>query len=217
VGAPEWGQDYTVTISGTDSKWTVPPTASYSLTSGDWIGTDLTYLDSWVISDAKSLEDYYSTDLTIYSVEGTTKLNNAGGEVYREAIPGIAVLRPDLFSVGIVAIDPDSTDSDALSQEGQTDVQNKFGLVVMAKFTSLGSYLGLSGNAVAGVFWFIIIILVAGVVSMIPGSSPIIGLIVSIPILFIAVNLGCIPMAIMAIICTVLIVLTMMKMWLERS
>lgn len=218
ISVPEWGLDYTVTLSGTESKWTTPPTTSYGITSGDWMGSDLDNLDSWVIRNAKSLENYYGVDLTVYTTEGTTRLNTAGGEIYRDAIPGISIIRPDIFSVGVITIDPDSVDPEAMSQQGQEDVKNSFGEETMAKFASLGSYVGLSGNAVAGVFWFAILILVAGIAGqVVPGSHPIIGLLVCIPIMFIAVQLGCIPMAIMAIIATVLIVLTGMSMWLARS
>jgi len=213
---PTWGLDYTVKITGIDSKWTTPPETTYALTSGDWIGTDLTNLDYWVIRHAQSLENYYTTDLTTYTTGSGTRLNDAGGEIYREAIPGLSVARPDLFSIGVFSVNPDSLDPDGLSQEGQTDLTDNFGATVMAKFTDLGSYMGLSGTAVAGMFWFVILIIVVGIASMATGA-PIVGLLIGIPILFIGNYLGCIPLAIMAILSIIAIILTLMQLWLARS
>ena len=213
---PTWGLDYTVKITGIDSKWTTPPETTYALTSGDWIGSDLTNLDYWIIRHAQSLENYYTTDLTTYTTGSGTRLNDAGGEIYREAIPGLSVVRPDLFSIVVFSVEPDSLDPEGLSQEGQTDLTNNFGATVMAKFTDLGSYMGLSGTAVAGMFWFVILIIVVGIASMATGA-PIVGLLIGIPILFIGNYLGCIPLAIMAILSIIAIILTLMQLWLARS
>ena len=73
------------------------PTALYQLKSSDWRGSNLAYLDNWVILTARSMEDYYDRDLTTYIVTRGYVLNEEGGVHFANGIPGLSIIRPDIF------------------------------------------------------------------------------------------------------------------------
>lgn len=215
-GALTWGSTYTIKIVGVEDMWEAPPETTYSLTSLSWEGADLVDLDEWVITMAESMENYYSIpgDLTDYVPGFGTILSADGGDIFRASIPSLGEIRSNLFTTGIGEIDITSTlpgDTYAASRNGS------FGTTVMTAFTNLGEHLGgVSGTVIAGVFWFIILLLVAGIATAVT-SSPVIGIIACLPIMFIGNFLGVIPMAIMGIIGVFAVVFLLMQLWLARS
>ena len=125
-----YGGTYTIKIIGIASKWTPPiPEKSRVLNPSDWLGTDLTQLDEWVLQTATSIGDYYDTELLTYTASGTV-LNNEGGVMFNRAISGLSTVRPRLFNA--YAVRP--TGSDAVDTDtGYTDTWNTS--------TNLGPYI----------------------------------------------------------------------------
>lgn len=70
----------------------------YTLVSGTWLAGDLLYLDSYVRTLASAYETYYATTYLV-SLPGRSErvLNEAGSIIFMRGIPGLEVVRPDLF------------------------------------------------------------------------------------------------------------------------
>jgi hypothetical protein len=121
---------------------------------------------------------------------------------------------PDLFSIMVEPIDTDSVPSSGLSTTGQTSLVNNFGTTVITAFTNLGHHMGnLSGYTLAGVFWFVLMMIVAGIGTAASGSSTV-GTIISLPILFIGNYLGVISLALMGVIGTLCVLYLLRQLWL---
>jgi hypothetical protein len=222
TSALTWEGDYTVQISGIPGKVISFPSTSYSLSGSDWIvntgGSDFNCqpLDQWVVDTAESIDIYEGTpgELTIFVPDSGTILSNSGGGLFDTAIPNLMEVCPNLFSIVVAPIDTDSIPSGGLPTTGQTSLTNNFGVTVMTAFTHLGQHMGgLSGSVLAGIFWFIIMMIVAGIGTGVSGSS-VVGTVVSLPILFIGNYLGVISLALMGVIGTLCVIYLLRQLWL---
>ena len=111
-----YGGTYTVRIIGIEKMWPTPPipSAVRQLNPSDWLGTNLTQLDNWVITTAQSIGSYYNTELVTYTATGTV-LNSAGGALFNQNISGLSNIRPMLFSAYATRPSPTSTPSTGTS------------------------------------------------------------------------------------------------------
>jgi hypothetical protein len=75
------------------------PSVSYQLQGSDWYGSDLTILDTWILSTAHSIATYYSTEMTTRLAPKGEVLNAEGGTIFMTGIPLIDQVRPDLFQI----------------------------------------------------------------------------------------------------------------------
>ena len=76
AGSLEWGQPYTVRIYGLMSG---NPTTTWTLTSANWAGSELTNLDSWVLSSVGVIENYYYVQpSTTSTTSGSTTTTTSG-------------------------------------------------------------------------------------------------------------------------------------------
>jgi len=99
TSALPYGGTYTIKIVGIPAKWPVLPTpAQRVLNPSDWLGTDLTQFDNWVLQTAKSIGDFYDIDLLTYTASGTV-LNATGCALFNRNISGMSQVRPQLCSV----------------------------------------------------------------------------------------------------------------------
>jgi hypothetical protein len=72
----EWGQTYTIRIYGLMSG---NPTATWTLQPTHWLGSDLTNLDSWVLSSVGVIENYYYVQpSTTSTTSGSTTTTTSG-------------------------------------------------------------------------------------------------------------------------------------------
>lgn len=92
----EWGKDYNIRMYGIFSG---NPYVEYTLSGTDWLGTDLTQLDSWVITSASVIGDYYNANLTTYISGRGEVLNSTGGSIFNTGISGLSVIRPNIFQI----------------------------------------------------------------------------------------------------------------------
>jgi len=97
----EWNGSYKVRIQGLFSG---SPYTEYSLTSADWLGTDLTQLDSWCYTTADVIATYESTPTS--TIAYTTNiaargkcLNAKGGDIIAAGVPGLMTVRPRIFQI----------------------------------------------------------------------------------------------------------------------
>jgi hypothetical protein len=90
-----YGGTYYVKLYGLESP---NPVVSYLLVASDWIGVDLTRLDSWIISSMSVLSTYYGgTAFTTYIADRGEVLNAQGATVCINGINGCAKIRPAIF------------------------------------------------------------------------------------------------------------------------
>lgn len=72
--------------------------SEYNLLSSDWSAGDLLYLDGYVRTLASTYERYYREDyLTDIAGQSERVLNEAGSIMFIRGIPGLEIVRPDLF------------------------------------------------------------------------------------------------------------------------
>ena len=204
-----WGDNYTVKIIGTFDPTNV--IASYELTTGDWYGSDLTYLDRWVIREAHIMEEYYSLTFVTSVGGGVEVLNAAGGAEMVKGISGLNVIRPNIFQTVVetpVYEEEEFTDA----YEGATTWGTEVGVGVAATMTSLGAIVGMDGK---GVLQFLIIggmILLAFLT-----RSVFFGLMLSMPIGLWGVSMRVIPWAIVGVMGGIMIWILVYKLWWSKS
>jgi len=102
VTSLDWNGAYKVRIQG---LFTGTPYTEYSLVASDWLGTDLTYLDSWAITSATVMQAYDTaqtsttkTYVTNIATRGAC-LSATGGDLLVAGIPGLQTVRPTLFQI----------------------------------------------------------------------------------------------------------------------
>lgn len=211
-----WGSIYTVELQGISGMWsTLPNPGTYNLSTVDWVGTDMKQLDTWILSTAQSIDaqNGVSQYLTNYVAGYNNVLSNTGCSIFNTAIPSLSQQRPDLCSISASSINPNSTASENLSRKGQTALTNNFGTTVMTSFNNLGADMGVKGSVLAGLFWFVLMLLVAGIGTAASRNS-VVGVIISLPILFIGNYLGVVSLSLMGVIGTLCILYLLRQLWL---
>jgi hypothetical protein len=145
VTSLDWNGTYKVRIQG---LFTGTPYTEYSLTSADWLGDDLTQLDSWCFSSAVVIGTYESTSTVTkaYTANIATRgtvLNSSGGDIITAGIPGLATVRPQIFQIyttGTQFTPGTGTATNANAIRGGTAAA--IGPKADAAFTQLGTVLG---------------------------------------------------------------------------
>jgi hypothetical protein len=207
VTSLEWGKAYLVRIYGNFGS---NPHMDYTLQPTDWMGADLTRLDSWVRSVATRMEVYYSVTLTQFISGKGIVLNEDGGVIFATNIPDLDKIRPNLFT--IVSTTPgyetgDHTQTYARSLAWQTLV----GAQLTRMWTSIGNAFGMSGSSVGTILVFVFY---AGVAFMcFPPGHAIAAVVIPIPILLFVWGTGLAQLALMAIILAVAIILFTWQFW----
>jgi len=165
-----------IRIAGTAGSDFSTYLADYELTASDWRGSDLTFLDTWVIIQAGDIEDYYSTTLVTY-IGDTALLNDLGGTIFATGMPGIGSLRPDIFQTADVSVDhPPKVHTDTYV----TEISGFFGAKMQSTWEDLSDLLGVDASFVGTGFWLIIGGSVIGVVGAAIGYGSV-AIIISIP------------------------------------
>ncbi len=203
----QWGYAYRVRLYG---NFTGNPYAEYSLQSSDWLGSDLTRLDSWVRSTASLMETYYNTDLTTYVAEQGICLNSTGGVIFSNNIPELEVIRPDLFSITSTNVQIEDENFTHTYQESLV-WQQALGPQLSLALNNLGSTVGVGGSTAGAIIGFIIYALVA-LFAFRPGHA-IAAIVIPLPILLIIFGTGLAELALMAILLAVAVVLFVRTLW----
>lgn len=106
AGAPTWGENYYIRVSGKPSAFDDPPEENFIIATGDY--SSLTTqdgnrgeLESNIISLATDLEVAWNTDLLTQSDIGTV-LDTSGETYFRNAIWGLQAMCPAVFLTQVV-------------------------------------------------------------------------------------------------------------------
>jgi len=206
------GGTYRVYLVGTMDE---APTSYYTLTADDWRGTNLNLLDSWVITTAHELADFYETDMTTTS--GTSEiLNEQGGAIFSLGIGNLEVIRPNLFSIstytpGWEEATPDDT------YEESTTWQEVVGPQVTAFLDAAGEIVGLEdgrwvGAGCLAALYFGLCLLIA-----VKKGEVLIGAAMGIPILVVGSWLHLIDIVFVLVIVIIGAFFTMYRLWWART
>jgi len=180
------GAAYIIKVVGT---WTAtPPSITYTLQPSDWKGSNLTYLDKWMINTAYSIslyENFANGTLTQYVTDQGEILTDAGGALFTNAIPGIAQIRPNKFAVA------KSKPQFALgTNQGTYDASKLYstqlGTEISDDLDTWGALFSISGSTFGGLLigLLVAILLFAGMILGGRAAMPVF-VIICLPILFI--------------------------------
>lgn len=210
VTALNWGSAYTVQIYGT---FTGNPYTAYTLTSTDWIGTDLTLLDSWVITSAGVIGTYYSTTLTTNISTRGEVLNSDGASVFNLGIPGLMIVRPNLFQISSIAGTGKTTTY--VQTNRSSDWQSKIGPKATSLLTNMGSFINVDGRTI-GVILCIILMVILAAFCLAPNHTMASNAL-TVPILAIGIGLLLFDQALIAVIFLLASVIVLWQVVLNKG
>lgn len=181
------GQPYTIRLAGLAGTAFEDVVSDYILLDTDWSGEDLNQLDSWVISLAHSMEDFYDVTLTQASV-GMIKLNDSGSAAFLIGMPFLSHVRPDLFSDMYIRDLPAKTTHDTSYQD---TLAGGFGEHADEVFDSYEDLTGADGDFMKGAMWLWVCTAAAGVIGV---ANPVIGLMGGFVFVIIGIFIGAFTM-----------------------
>ena len=205
----EWGSSYTVRLYGTFGS---NPTASYTLTSTDWLGADLKVLDDWVLQKAELMQLYYDTAMTTFH-NNVWVLNEIGGFYFAAGIPSLELVRPNLFLYPPLNV-PYSQTNWTYEYETEFNWEALLGPKIASDAASVGDTFGITGKQAAqiGLFgtWAASTCVLAATV-----GTP--AVIISLPILAIGIMTGLIPLTALVILMAVFVLVIVWVFWLRST
>lgn len=200
VTALNWGSAYTVRIYGT---FTGNPYTSYTLQSTDWVGVDLTKLDSWVITSSGVIGTYYSTLLTTNISTRGEVLNSDGANIFNNGIPGLMLKRPDLFQIS------KSNPAGSTTTFTQTNRKSNYADIVGTDtaniLLAIGDLINVDGRTMGAIIC-VGLMVILGAFALKPGHTMAANILV-VPIIIMGAGLLLIDQALIAIIFLVVSVL----------
>ena len=206
----EWGSAYSIRMYG---RFGSNPSVSLTLTSQMWSGSDLTVLDDWVLNTASLIGDYYDTAMTTYVDGNLEVLNAVGGTIFSVGIPRLGHIRPHLFEHPPMDIDYEADEFDR-EYEDSFVWDNLLGEQIVDDAGVVGAIFGLTGLQMLQVAFVGAWLTSTGVVAALAGTPAVL---VTIPFLIIGVMTGLLPIAIFAIVSSLLILVMIWVFWLRGT
>jgi len=170
-GTLEWGKDYMVEIVGLDSVWSDPPSTTFQMSSQNWKGEGLTkpdwgVFDEWVLTTASKIGLEENTLLTTLSSTDGEVLSAYGGQIFRDAIPGIFERRSELFYSGQSKIIPGDTSdpsSKPRSYADEMDLETRMGSDFFTRLANFGDTLDQEEHTIASLGFGLLVLMVLAV------------------------------------------------------
>lgn len=205
------GAEYQIWLIGTMAE---APSDSYTLAASDWMGSPSSFLDSWVITWAKEIAQYYDTDMTTYINEGEV-LNEVGSVLFANGIPALITIRPDIFQSSTYEPDYDAGTT-THPYESSTTWDAVLGTSATTALTSIGNIVGLSGRHV-GAYGLILLYGLLCLLIAAKGGNGLIGAILGVPIIVAGAWLHLIDIAFVCIVAGIAVLMTMFRFWFSRT
>jgi len=209
------GSDLTIKIIGRADKWDAPvPEATYSLTTAEWLGSNLADIDPWAIALAENMQVAYSTSMVIHSAEGTV-LSTQGGVIFNMGIPGLAIIRPSLFSSSITYVDDGFITNEDNLQPNLEPV-SRLGPYVSGMVADWGD--NTFGTDLKDTWGFTVMIIFAALVvgvGLVVGFIP--AIVACVPIILIGMWTGGISVAIVMVIAAIFVMFLLKSIWLRGN
>jgi len=191
------------------------PTAYHTITSSDWKGSDLTLLDSWVITMARILADYYEVDMTTYS--GTDEiLNEQGGAIFATGIPGLQYVRPDIFATSVYTPGYDENEGTNAYEESTT-WRDVLGTGVADFLDAAGGIVGLEDGRAVGAGFLIAVYLGLCILIVARKGDALVGAGLGIPIIIAGSWLHLIDIVFILVVAAIGVFFTMYRFWWART
>jgi len=207
-----WGGNYTIKIIGNPNKWETPPECYRNITSGDWQGSDLTQLDTWVISLAQSLQTYYNSEIIIYTTGGQAVLSSQGGVIFNMGIPGLSSVRPHLFSAMTEFPQPGWEEHER-EYEGTLVPSEKLGPYLTGMLEDGAGFFGIEMETFGGMLFGITYLALAVLIGMF--TRPLVGLGLASPVIILGAWFGLIPLSFIMILAGVIALYVVFLVWVR--
>lgn len=216
TSALSWGGEYTVSIIGNPNKWDTPPSDDWILSAGDWQGTDLTQLDTWVIALATSLETYYDIQMVAYDQE--PYLTDQAMAVFATGIPGLCQVRPNICSVSMVYTPTETGERDVPTINPDVMVGPEITETVndVAAFFALDD-MKAPGAIGFGIAFFAVGILLTVLLGGWGAMSGAAGMAFASPVVILGAQLGYVPWAIIIIIAAIAVLYSLIIAFVKGS
>lgn len=207
VESLEWGaSNYKVRMWGNFGD---NPYMEYALQGSDWMGDDLTRLDSWVRSMAILMEGYYGVTFTEYISGKGIVLNADGGVIFATNIPALDDIRPNIFEIVTTDI---GFEEGEFTHAGDTAVwQTMMGTQLTRVYTLVGNAFGLTPSSMGTMIAFLIYACIAAL-CFAPGHA-IAAIVLPTPIMFFVWGTGLAELALMGILLGVAVILLVNQIW----
>ena len=207
----EWGAtDYTIRLFG---DFGTNPASGYLLQPEDWIGSNLVFLDSWVITQAKAIGNDIGVTLVESVADLGEVLNEYGHTLFSIGIPQLNEVRPELFAM--VTRTPDYEEEDYTHDlQGESDWETRLGPQIVEILNNAGDLIGQEGDVAGGIIVFIAFIGVFTLLSLF--GRPVIGLGLGYPILIMGAWGGLVSWIIIGVITFLMAVVFVYKTFLVR-
>lgn len=211
ISAPDWGGAYTVKLIGNSIAWGEPPETTWNLTSGDWVGADLTSLDTWVISSAEAIQIFYGIQMVIYAATGTV-LSDQGGIIFNMGIPGLSIEREDIFSTSAQFVGP--IPEEHVIDPGSTMTMTNVGTYITGLFEQGADLVDIETTTFGSLVFGGGYVLVAVLLGTALGGA-LIGMGIASPILILGTWFGLVQPALLFVIAIIFILFIVKAIWLH--
>ena len=193
-----WGTPYYIQINGINTFSPVP-TSEYQLVAGSYNASATltqgdTQLQQYLMNSVMLyLQSQNGTQYLSQNTAGNYVLNSAGGQMVNSVIPYLDTIIPTMYQTSASQINPIVLTPNGSAQTNLT-LDNQLGPTLAGSFTGLGSIFGISEQETAMGWILICVCLVIGIVFA--GTGNLVGAgICAIPMVFIGVWMGAIPVA----------------------
>lgn len=198
----DWGNATTYKVQM--CYYTGTPYVDYALTTSNWRGDDLFFLDQWVRITAVDLQDYYGTTLLVNITDRGLVLNDTGGTMFANGIAALTSIRPDLFENTSSA--PTYTNATwTKAGENSTTWQAQVGPEITAMLGTWSDTMGMPAKTLAQMLVFAIFFVVA-FLSFAKGYAWA-GTVAALPILIVAGYFRIISLTVIAVIASIALLL----------
>lgn len=210
-----FGAGYYIRIIGT---FLSPPSDTQIMITSDW-KSDMLSLDRWIINSAYSIQNYYgyaTNTLVQYVTQSGEILTDTGGGIFTNAIAGIAVQRPAIFSFS--KSKPQAPGGTPNMVFDSHDYHVILGTPIANDLDTFGNVFGITGQTFAG--WAILLLIaVVTIIGLILGGRAAIAVLVvgGLPISLIGAYTGVVGIQWIVVPAIFLFVIFIWKFWWSRT
>ena len=205
----EWGAAYVIKMNGTANEtW-------YTLTTGDWRGSNLAILDDWCLALATSMGTYDNTTYTAMTTEKGLVLNEEGGVLFVVGIPVLNLIRPNIFQVVVSDIPHEEKTATWAFWSTLPTWDEAVGPELASILNSTGELVSVDGQTVGMLLIFVFWAAIATTAFAVGHGTA--GMALSLPILALGAYFQFIPFAVMGVAIAVVVVLVIRELWWSKT
>jgi hypothetical protein len=211
------GSAYIIRMIGTFAG---TPYTDYVLTTADYAGDDMSYLDTWCLNLAKRMNTYDgNTSTTPYTTKNSTGgsvLTTYGGGDFVKGIPSIMDVRPNLFESSTTRPDyliPPATNA----YDSLHTWQNQVGTVIAGDAAVFGTVFGIDAKQFLSMgIWILYIFAILFIFASSQAAEAIFVMILCTPVLLIGMHFRLIEAYIVAVLAAIAVLVFVIKMWFTK-